>query len=290
ESISQYLSQAAVQYDAIHLVSHGFAGGLQLGNTLLTAGNLEAYASQFEGWRSGLTAEAELLLYGCSIADGTLGIAFVDQLSELLDVDIAASTDATGHSSLGGDWELEYRVGEGPISLAFAGDQGISWEHLLAANVAPSFSIPQPAFGGGDGITTTAIGSAADRASGVTTQADGKLVVVGYSHNGNDEDIAVARYNIDGTLDTTFGGGDGIVTTDFGHANDSGRAVTLQSDGKILVAGYIGTGAFSEFAVVRYNTDGTLDTTFGGGDGIANTSFFGFGSDLASAITLQTDG
>ncbi|MFN9913872.1 MAG: DUF4347 domain-containing protein, partial [Pirellulaceae bacterium] len=58
ESISQYLSQAAVQYDAIHLVSHGFAGGLQLGNALLTAGNLEAYASQFEGWRSGLTAEA----------------------------------------------------------------------------------------------------------------------------------------------------------------------------------------------------------------------------------------
>jgi hypothetical protein len=86
------------------------------------------------------------------MADGTAATYFVDQLAELLGVDIAASTDLTGHSSLGGDWELEYRAGEVVFSLPVAGIQGISWEHLLQSfTVADNFATAS--YGNNDGTS-----------------------------------------------------------------------------------------------------------------------------------------
>src|SRR5262249_12672180 len=85
----------------------------------------------------------------------------------------------------------------------------------------------------------------------VTVQSDGKILVAGSAWN----DFALARYNADGSLDTSFDG-DGKVTTDIG-LSDQGNSVTVQADGKILVAGVTGIG---DFALVRYNADGTLDT------------------------------
>ena len=93
-------------------------------------------------------------------------------------------------------------------------------------------------------------------------QTDGKMVVAGSSDNGSNFDLALARYNIDGSLDTTFSG-DGLVITDSGLRED-GHDVALQSDGKILVVGYHHDGANEVIAVWRYNTDGSLDTTFSG--------------------------
>ncbi|MCP4406749.1 MAG: hypothetical protein GY807_03145, partial [Gammaproteobacteria bacterium] len=72
---------------------------------------------------------------------------------------------------------------------------------------------------------------------------------------------SMTRYNTDGSLDTTFDG-DGFATADFGSGNDYGHSVTVQSDGKILVAGYSYNGSDHDFGLVRYNADGTLDTTF----------------------------
>lgn len=66
------------------------------------------------------------------------------------------------------------------------------------------------------------------------------------------------RYNVDGTLDTSFGGGDGIVTTAIGSGDDEAHAVALQSDGRILVAGFTQNGLHQDFALVRYLADGTL--------------------------------
>ena len=70
------------------------------------------------------------------------------------------------------------------------------------------------------------------------------------------------RYNTDGSLDTTFDS-DGVVTTAIGSADDYANSVAIQSDGKIVVAGYSDNGSNGDFALVRYNTDGSLDTTFG---------------------------
>ena len=141
----------------------------------------------------------------------------------------------------------------------------------------------------GDGLLTTPIGAGIDQAYSVAIQDDGKLLVAGYSFNGTDNDLAIVRYNSNGTLDTSFGGGDGIVTTAVGAGNDAGYSVTVQADGKILVAGLSLIGGNNDFALVRYNSNGTLDTSFGGGDGIATTAV-GAGNDGGYSVMVQADG
>ena len=86
------------------------------------------------------------------------------------------------------------------------------------------------------GIITTPIGSANDQAFSVTVQADGKILVAGWTAVGSNTDFALVRYNVNGSLDTSFSG-DGIATATIGLF-DEGKSVTVQPDGKILVAGY----------------------------------------------------
>jgi uncharacterized delta-60 repeat protein len=138
-----------------------------------------------------------------------------------------------------------------------------------------------------DGKVTTAIGSAADYAVSVAIQSDGKIVAAGYSYNGSNNDFALARYNTDGTLDTSFDS-DGKVTTAIGGSNDRAYSVAIQSDGKIVVAGYSNNGSNDDFALVRYNTDGTLDTTFDS-DGKVTTAT-GSGNDEALSVAIDSDG
>jgi uncharacterized delta-60 repeat protein len=139
-----------------------------------------------------------------------------------------------------------------------------------------------PTFGTG-GKVTTDFGNT-DAANGVAIQADGKIIAAGDTAGAAISDFALARYNVDGSLDATFGTG-GKVTTDFSGMNDSGRAVAIQTDGKIVVAGYASS---LDFALARYNSDGSLDTSFGSG-GKVTTDFSG-DLDQAYSIALQTDG
>src|SRR5213083_2882047 len=147
-----------------------------------------------------------------------------------------------------------------------------------------------PTFGTG-GQVTTDINRSTDIANAVAVQADGELVVVGQTYKNNDystEDFAVARYNTDGTLDTTFGRG-GKVRTDFPGLAAVPSSVVIQPDGKIVVAG----GAFplftflGDFKVVRYNPNGSLDRSFGSG-GIVTTTFPE--GSYAFDVALQPDG
>ena len=141
-------------------------------------------------------------------------------------------------------------------------------------------------FGTG-GIATTHLGSLYDYGESVALQSDGKIVTAGYFYNGTDYDFALVRYNNDGTLDTSFSG-DGIVTTDIGNLGDFATSIAIQSDGKIIVAGNSLTSGNYKFALVRYNTDGTLDTSFSG-DGKVTTAL-GVSDDRFYSIGLQSDG
>jgi uncharacterized delta-60 repeat protein len=140
-----------------------------------------------------------------------------------------------------------------------------------------------PTFGG-DGIVYTTFFHPA-QATGIALQDDGKIVVVGTSGR-LDERFAVTRYLTDGTLDATFGG-DGKVVTNITRRPDLAADVAIQADGRILVVGRSGGGG-GKFGVVRYETDGSLDPSFGS-DGIVATNFTP-GDDIASAIALQADG
>ena len=148
------------------------------------------------------------------------------------------------------------------------------------------------------GVLDTTFGNAAggkvytnmggvDYALAIALQPDGKIVTAGAAAPGATCDFAVARYNSDGTLDATFDA-DGKVTTNFGSTNDYAYAVAIQSDGKIVVAGYAGTATLNDFAVARYNTDGSLDTSFSG-DGKLTTDF-DQGNDYAYGVAIEPDG
>ena len=120
---------------------------------------------------------------------------------------------------------------------------------------------PTPGFGGG-GFVTTDIAGHGDAANAVAVQPDGKIVVAGFAEvNAIDSDFALARYNADGTLDTSFSA-DGIVTTDLGTESDDARALAIQPDGKIVLAGDTDQG----IALARYPSDGKLDPTFDADD------------------------
>ena len=132
----------------------------------------------------------------------------------------------------------------------------------------------------------------------MAVQADGKIIAVGPATNGMNDDFAVARFNPDGTPDTTFGGGAGKVVTDFAGSGDNATAVAVQGDGKIVVAGNVGisgNGPFANtaFGVARYNADGTPDTTFSGtGKVITQFPALPDHPDSAgpSSIVVQSDG
>jgi uncharacterized delta-60 repeat protein len=170
-----------------------------------------------------------------------------------------------------------------------------------AGDLDPSF--------GGDGKVTTSF-SSYDYVSAIAVQPDGKVVAAGSARSlSEDSDFALARYNPDGTLDTTFGSM-GRVTTNFSWG-DAIYAMALLPDGKIVVAGrgysYPPVAATArglpdgeiagrisvpstqlDFAVARYNSNGTLDTTFGSG-GKVFTDFFG-SDDWANALVVTDDG
>ena len=115
-------------------------------------------------------------------------------------------------------------------------------------------------------------------------------MVAGTSDSGGSDNFAVVRYNTDGSLDTSFGAdGTGKLVTDIGsRTNDQGRSVTVQTDGKIVVAGDSDSGgSLNDFAVVRYNADGTLDTRFGAGPAIDTLGSAVAYTENASAIALD---
>lgn len=127
----QALADALAGYgtlDALHLVSHGSAGTLQLGDLALNASGLGVQGDALAAIASHLTPDSDVLLYGCSVAAGSAGMDFVNALSLALNgADIAASDDRTGPLALGGDWDLEVGVGEIETVLPFTvqGMQGI---------------------------------------------------------------------------------------------------------------------------------------------------------------------
>lgn len=137
------------------------------------------------------------------------------------------------------------------------------------------------------GIVTTTTGTTLDGVEDVALQADGKIVAVGTSTVGANTDFVIARYNTNGSLDTSFAGG--RVVTPILSSFDYGRAVAIQPDGKIVAGGYADIGGFdNEFTLVRYNTDGTLDTTFDT-DGKALFPMGGM-QDIINSLAIQPDG
>ena len=161
--------------------------------------------------------------------------------------------------------------------------------HATDGDIDPSFGSGGVALGGSTGAPS-------DSATKPIVQADGKILYCSQlqSDGGTGLDFFIARFDRDGTLDTTFDF-DGRLTIDFDGGADACHALAVQADGKIVAIGWThgqSAGASDDFAVARVNADGSLDTTFGAGTGKATIAFDlgGDNTDQANAIALQPDG
>jgi uncharacterized delta-60 repeat protein len=178
------------------------------------------------------------------------------------------------------------------IASAFTlGAQGYLQASGYPSNPVTAGDELDPSFGVGGKVITDFFGNN-DQVNGIAIQGDGKIVAVGSAlRDATTPGLGIARYNPDGTLDTNFGTG-GKVTADVPGILDRfvPIAVALQSNGKIVVGGEsanLSTG-FSQFALARFNANGSLDVSFGDeGRVITNMSNFG---DSALALAIQPDG
>ncbi len=156
--------------DAVHILSHGSSGALLLGSSVLNTANLSRYSDALKTIGSSLSANGDILLYGCDVAQGQQGLDFISQLAAITDADVAASNDLTGATSQGGNWDLEVSTGTIASRLPLA---VTPWQGVLES--------PPP-------HTTQFLGGTGDDwGTALTTGTDGSIYVSGYTYSSFDD-------------------------------------------------------------------------------------------------------
>lgn len=163
---------------------------------------------------------------------------------------------------------------------------------LACSGCMPNEELPKPTLK--SGFVTTQIGTESSYIKDITLSANNKILLVGSVDDpvAPGSDIMLARYSKSGQLDTSFGGengsANGVVTLAIGSLFEALQAVRQQADGKIIAAGYTNNGSDEDFLLVRFNSNGSLDKSFGA-NGVVTTDF-GLGNDRASSLIIQPDG
>jgi hypothetical protein len=139
QQISDYIRDHGLDdLTAIQIVSHGSEGELRLGSTMLTEANMASYSGALAEIGASLSADGDILLYGCDIGAGAAGDRFLSALANHTGADVSASSDPTGATARGGDWDLEKSTGAIEAGLAFSSTARMSWDHLLATTLTVS--------------------------------------------------------------------------------------------------------------------------------------------------------
>lgn len=173
---------------SLQFLAHGEAGGVQLGTDWLNAATLKRYSDQLQSWATALTDDADIRLYGCKVGKGAIGEAFVQELAQLTQADIAASNDLTGN---GGDWELEVATGAIEASSALDVVGRSRYAHVLAA---PVVQLP------GNNVAYQENGAAVTLDSGAVLTDDGATL------NGGNLTVAVLNATSSDRLLISSGG------------------------------------------------------------------------------------
>ncbi len=262
--------------EAIHILSHGSDGTLFLGNSPLDKTTLETHAHTVKQWGKALKRNADILLYGCNVAQTEQGKAFVKHLSQLTKANVAASTTLTGNAKLGGDWNLDFIIGKIQAALTFSPEVMRDYSFVLGEFVNETFTgatVSGPWIyaqsGTGDlGLTTPgtgtplpnlnidAVGSGALRLTSAATTKSGfvlynqpisstagvKVTFDFFAYNGSSSiwggpGDGMSFFLVDGTANPTSPGTSG---SGLGYTN--------------LTGGYVGVG-FDEFGGFTTGTD-----------------------------------
>lgn len=275
------------------------------GKFLLPIGPFDDYARALV-----LQPDGKILITGLCVNDIGSAVFCIARLNA------NGSLDPTfdGPSGTGnGKFLVSLVISHSPYALALQADgkilmAGACYDGVVAAknnfcvfrlNVDGSLDV---AFDGpgvpGNGKFMFPVGTGYDAVSALAVQPDGKLVLAGFCGNGAVWAFCLARLNVDGSLDTSFDGpagtGNGkFILPQMGAGSESANALSLQPDGKIVIAGNCSNGVNDDFCIVRLNADGSFDASFAGPSGTANGRFLlpiGSSVDVAYALALQPDG
>ncbi|MBD2075896.1 DUF4347 domain-containing protein [Phormidium sp. FACHB-592] len=241
---------------SLHIVSHGQAGGLALGTDWLNLDNLRSYSGELQSWGNALTADADILLYGCEVGQGVIGQSFVQQLAQLTGADIAASNDLTGNVALGGDWILEVNTGSIEASQAFLATTMQGYSSVLDDAI---FASAQQYTGGSLNSTSKTFADGAGNVYTVgafngTVDFDlgaGVFTLTSAGHY----DIFVSKLDVSGNFVWAKSMG--------GSGDDRANGVSVDSSGNVYITGsFIGTADFDP-GTGTTNLIGTVgDSTF----------------------------
>jgi Ca2+-binding RTX toxin-like protein len=271
DQITDFLSDRR-GISSIHIISHGAAGSLELGVAELSSATLATYASQLARIGSALSANGDILLYGCDVASGPTGQAFVEQLAKLTDADVAASNDLTGATSLGADADLEIHVGDVTENVLL--DQTTLDNLGLVLGTLPTTVTP----GSGIWIWASPFGDVSKSANiGTGTEIDfyrfmadqtGNYVI---SVSGGSLDSQLRVYDSSGTAIT------GVIDSSFAGGTES---VTLNRP----------TGTWFYIAITGFQTGtGTYTLSVNGPDPAPQPSISTLGPTYASSSNGNVD-
>lgn len=309
------ISETLAQYqdiESIHVLSHGDQAQLILGSTILDSQALAGRSDDLSGWSNYLSADADILLYGCDVAQGDEGQAFIESLAAITDADVRASDDTTG---IGGDWELEESAGvietaslaiDAPFNLEpiyfNSGDIVSTDIGSDTADIINDTDITLSSASEADGTLDINSNSFTNADSGIIDiESDSYVVIDGSFYNQGEINInegSTLEINISsGTFDSDGGywsGGGTIVVKGNGNADITspfeGATIDL-SDGDLDVLSVVGDGSLNGSTIL--DLEGAtviIGLTSEGGDSFnADISGTGAGKVSLSGGTLNLD-
>ena len=260
--ISEFLADRA-DLAAVHVITHGTDGKINLGNTWLNSATLQQNSAAVAGWGHALSETGDLLFYGCNIAADSVGQSLLNDIADLTGADVAASDDLTGSVTAGGDWVLEYENGEIETDVALRPEVRHNWYGVLATFTVDTTADSGPgslrqaiadANANGMGMDTIAFNIAGAGSHTIVVNSElpqitTPMVIDGSSQPGYSGkpliriERGASAFNADGL--TLAGGSDGstirgLSITGFTSGGDKGEAIDIRSDNNTIVGNYLG--------------------------------------------------
>jgi hypothetical protein len=259
DTLSRYQNLKSVE-----IISHGNTGEVQLGNTFLNSNYLSQHTAELQQWQQSLATDADILLYGCYVADNLAGKSFVEDLSRLTGADVAASTNLTGSAAKGGDWQLEYATGQIETTSPFTNFLTNSYQDVLQS----IFSTQTP-----DNLNQSdGVGAAGDYELGmkfVSTTA-GQIDAIRYYKATSETGTHTGRIwssngtllgSVDFTNETTSGWQQQALTTPINISANSTYTVSVNANSYFVVSG-------GDISIIN----GDLTAANGGNNGTYNST------------------
>ena len=272
DGISQITRELASRRDieTVHIVSHGESGRMMLGNQVVSSDTLSANEPLIRRWRQSLAPGADIMLYGCDTGAGADGVQFAEQLAKMTGADVAASTDKTGQSTLGADWDLELNVGTIESQLVFDQQTRKEYTHAFATSI----------------LEVRAAGAA--NSENMSIEFDG-LEIGAIANVGGDADAgSFETYTFDVGSDVTIDDVRVVFTNDlFDAENNIDR--NLRVDSVTLNDVVYETEDSSVFSTGTWQASDGITPGFGRGDILHGNGYFQFGGEETETTLVTID-